>query len=269
MIIENNVAKKYGNGGSCRPRGADELELYGKNELLRVSETDRGKLVDFFLTESIESINDYVDFLREVSTARCDDLIRVHINCYGGDVNVAMNIFDALVLTDGCVEVHLEGVCASAASMIMLAAQNWKVFPHSYVMIHAWTSVQFGKWNELQEQFHYEKSVWENQFREIYKNFLTSDEIEQCLNGKDFWFSADEVIKRLNDFQAESIAKQEAVNDIIEKYQKIMNDEFKKIEESDVPTIKKAKPAAKKPAAKPAAVKPTKEPKTPKEKKAK
>jgi ATP-dependent protease ClpP protease subunit len=248
----------------------DELFRDTRNELLRVSETDKGKLVDFFLTESIESINDYVDFLREVSSARPDDVIRVHINCYGGDVNVAMNIFDALVLTDAYVEVCLEGVCASAASMIMLAAQNWKVFPHSYVMIHAWTSVQFGKWNELQEQFHYEKRVWENQFREIYKNFLTPEEIEQCLNGKDFWFSADEVVKRLNDFQADSIAKQEAVNGIIEKYQKIMNDEFKKIEESEEPSASKAKPSANK--KKPATVKPLKEPaskKTPKEKKAK
>lgn len=225
-IIHNN----------CKKMKSDEE--YVKNDVLRVSETDKGKLVDFFLTEEIDSVEDYIDFLREVSSARADDTIRVHCNCYGGDVNVALNIFDALHLSDAYVEFWIEGMCASAATMIMLAADTWKVFPHCRVMIHAWTSWTYGKWNELKEQLKFDEKVWEPQFREIYKNFLTEAEIQQCLDGKDFWFSSEETVQRLNNFQADAMAKQDAMNEIVDKYQKLMSEEFKKIE--NAPAIVKS-----------------------------
>ena len=100
-------------------------------------------------------------------------------------------------------------------------------------MIHAWTAFQYGKWNELQEQFKFDKEVWESQFKEIYKNFLTDEEITECLRGKDFWFSSDDTIARLNKFQADEVAKQDAVQEIIKKYEKLINDEIKVIEKSE------------------------------------
>lgn len=217
-----------------------------RNDVLKISETDKGKLIDFFLTEEIVSIEDYIDFLRECSSARENDTIRVRINCYGGDVNVALNIYDALKLTDAYVEVDIEGMCASAATMIMLAADTWKVFPHCRVMIHAWTSWTYGKWNELKEQLKFDEKVWEPQFREIYKNFLTDAEIQQCLDGKDFWLSSEDTVKRLNNFQADAMAKQDAMNEIVDKYQKLMSDEFKKIEKGEAAVKKVSKKKASK-----------------------
>lgn len=210
-----------------------------RNDVLKVLETDKGKLIDFFLTEEIDSIEDYIDFLRECSSARENDTIRVHVNCYGGDVNVALNIYDALKTSEAYVEVDIEGMCASAATMIMLAADTWKVYPHCRVMIHAWTSWTYGKWNELKEQLKFDEKVWEPQFKEIYKNFLTDTEIQQCLDGKDFWLSSEDTVKRLNDFQADAMAKQDKMNEIVDKYQKLMTDEFKKIEKSETSSIRK------------------------------
>jgi ATP-dependent protease ClpP protease subunit len=206
---------------------------YDQNNVLKVIDTDNGRLIDFFLIEEIETIEDYIDFLRELNSAKEIDTVRIHINCYGGDVNVALNIYDALKYTKAQVEVWVEGMAASAASMIMLAAHSWQIFPHSKVMIHAWTAFQYGKWNELQEQFKFDKEVWENQFKEIYKNFLTDEEITECLRGKDFWFSSDDTIARLNKFQADEVAKQDAVQEIIKKYEKLINDEIKVIEKSE------------------------------------
>lgn len=232
-IIHNN----------CKKMKADEE--YIRNDVLRVSETDKGKLIDFFLTEEIDSIEDYIDFLREVASARENDTVRVHCNCYGGDVNVALNIFDALHLTDAYVEFWIEGMCASAATMIMLAADTWKVYPHSRVMIHAWTTFTYGKWNELKEQLKFDERVFEKQFREVYKNFLTEEEIELCLNGKDYWLSSEETVQRLNNFQADAMAKQDAMNEIVDKYQKLMSEEFKKLETPSV--VKSPKKAKSKP----------------------
>lgn len=204
----------------------NEYEDYSINRKLKVSDNDNGKLIDYFLTEEIESIDDYIDFLREVEMAKPNDSIRLHINCYGGDVNVALNIYDALRNTEANVQINIEGIAASAASMIMLAGNYWSIYPHSCVMIHAWSSFSYGKWNELEDRFKFEKEIWENQFREIYKKFLTDEEIEQCLKGKDFWFSADETSKRLDNYQAEEAAKNSAANSIVEKYTQMMQKEF-------------------------------------------
>ena len=100
---------------------------YDQNNVLKVIDTDNGRLIDFFLIEEIETIEDYIDFLRELNSAKEIDTVRIHINCYGGDVNVALNIYDALKYTKAQVEVWVEGMAASAASMIMLAAHSWQI----------------------------------------------------------------------------------------------------------------------------------------------
>lgn len=211
-----------------------------RNDTLKVLDTGKGKLIDFFLTEEIVSIEDYIDFLRECNDAHENDIIRVHINCYGGDVNVALNIYDVLKATEANVEADIEGMCASAATMIMLAANTWRVYPHCCVMIHAWTSWTYGKWNELKDSYKFNEDVWEPQFRDIYKNFLTEKEIQQCLDGKDFWFSCEETSKRLNDFQADAMAKQDKIDKIIDKYQKLMANDLKKIENGETASLRKA-----------------------------
>ena len=68
-----------------------------KNDVLRVTQSDNRKQVDFYLINDIEDIHDYIDFLREVRDCRQGDLITVHINCYGGNVDVALNIYDVIV----------------------------------------------------------------------------------------------------------------------------------------------------------------------------
>ena len=211
---------------------------YERNSTLHVATHNGIKIIDFFLIEAIESIEDYLDFLVELSDAKPEDIVRVHINCYGGDVNVALNIYDALKLTQAQTEAWVEGLCASAASMIMLATDRWKVYPHSCVMVHAWSSVEYGKWHELKDKFIYE-CEFEEQFKDIYKNFMSDDEIVKCLNGKDFWFKAEETTKRLNNFQAETLSKQLEVEKIVEKYEKQMEFEIQKLKENKKPAAPK------------------------------
>ena len=109
------------------------------NDPLKVVETDLGKRVDYYLVGEVGFIEDYIDFLRAIEACRAGDEIVMHINHYGGLLDTALNIFDALIKTDANVKVSIEGMCASAASMIMLAANEWEVSPHATVMVHAWT----------------------------------------------------------------------------------------------------------------------------------
>ena len=199
------------------------------NNPLQIIESPNGKIVDFYLLNSIEDIEDYVDFLREVGNTKAEDTIKVHINNYGGNVDVAMNIYDALRQSPADVVISVEGMCASAASMIMLAGTEWCVYPHSTVMIHAWSGFSYGKWNEIQASHDFEKRVLEKRFRDLYKKFMTDEEIELCLQGKDYYFDNEETIKRLESYQEDTLKKQQAIQEVTSKYQKLINDEIEAI----------------------------------------
>ena len=196
-----------------------------KNDVLQVRENNNRKEVDFYLIDIIDDIADYIDFLREVDSCRNGDLITIHINCYGGNADVGMNIYDCLRQSPANVEVSIEGACCSCASMIMLAGNCWKVTPHAHVMVHSWSEGIYGKWNEIISKFNYDKCVFEKQFRELYKDFLTDEEIEDCLKGKDFYFDSNETVKRLNAYQKEDIEYDEAIKKITDKYSSLAEKE--------------------------------------------
>jgi ATP-dependent protease ClpP protease subunit len=203
----------------------DTNEVVIKNDVLQVRENNNRKEVDFYLIDIIDDIADYIDFLREVETCRDGDLITVHINCYGGNADVGLNIYDVLRISPADVEVSIEGACCSCASMILLAGNRWRVSPHSYVMVHCWSEGIYGKWHEIVAKFGYDKAVFEKQFKELYKNFLTDEEIEDCIKGKDFYFDSAETVKRLNNYQKEDIECDEAIKKITNKYSSLAEKE--------------------------------------------
>lgn len=196
-----------------------------KNDVLQVRENNNRKEVDFYLIDIIDDIANYIDFLREVDSCRNGDLITIHINCYGGNADVGMNIYDCLRQSPANVEVSIEGACCSCASMIMLAGNCWRVTPHAHVMVHSWSEGIYGKWNEIISKFNYDKCVFEKQFEELYKDFLTDEEIEDCLKGKDFYFDSNETVKRLNAYQKEDIEYDEAIKKITDKYSSLAEKE--------------------------------------------
>lgn len=69
-----------------------------------------------------------------------DGPVLIHMNCPGGDVFEALAIYASIRSHPGDVTVRVEGLAASAASYIMLAADRVEVEPNAMVMIHdAWS----------------------------------------------------------------------------------------------------------------------------------
>lgn len=66
--------------------------------------------------------------------------LHMRINSPGGDVFAAQAIAQAMRETDARVVAHVDGLAASAASVIMSAADEVEIAPGGFVMIHqAWT----------------------------------------------------------------------------------------------------------------------------------
>lgn len=155
-----------------------------------------GTSFDFYLTSDIEDASNYDEWVQICAEASPCDLIEVHINCFGGRLDTAIQIHDMLIETKADVFISIEGACCSGASLIAMAGMRVKVLPNSYMMIHSWTGGAYGKFGNVIENTEFQKKWFSNVMTRSYNEFLTNTEIKNVLDGKDLYLDAQEVENR-------------------------------------------------------------------------
>ena len=88
-------------------------------------------------------------FREELSA--CDGDITVWINSPGGDVFAAAQIYNMLMDYKGSVKVRIDGLAASAASVIAMAGSTVEMSPVAMMMIHNPATISIGDEREMQK----------------------------------------------------------------------------------------------------------------------
>ena len=180
-------------------KGIDILNLMGQGK--KPKDVFLGKplasLHEFYLTSEIGPNEEYSEWFDIIISCSENDVIKLHINCYGGDMFTAIQFMRVLTETDATVVCSVEGACMSAATMIFLTADMYEVSEHSMFMFHNYSGGTFGKGGEMFDQLKHERAWSEKILRSVYEDFLTPDEITQLLDNKDIWMDGDNAIKRL------------------------------------------------------------------------
>lgn len=162
-----------------------------------VYERTTGRIFDLYLNDVIQSPKDYIGWNQIIRSAGENDIVHIHINCYGGDVMTTIQLLRSIAECGGTVIASVEGACMSAATFIFLAADICEISDHSQFLIHNYSAGNWGKGNELIAKALAEHA-WANKLlNSIYDGFLTKQEIKEVIEGKDFWLDAPEVAKRL------------------------------------------------------------------------
>ncbi len=78
-------------------------------------------------------------FAEDLAQIKNKKVINIKINSLGGDVYTALAIHNALKALPGQKNVIVEGIAASAASVIAMAGDTIKIYPGSIMMIHGVT----------------------------------------------------------------------------------------------------------------------------------
>lgn len=144
--------------------------------------------------EGQELYSDWIDTIRGASP---HDTIELHINTGGGNVYTAIELMAAFAETEAHVHVIINGICASAGTMIMTVGDSFEISPWTTFMFHNYSGGTIGKGNEMHSRLEYERK-WSTHFMmDVYEGLLTEDEIMMVLDGKDFWLSAEDVGDRL------------------------------------------------------------------------
>jgi ATP-dependent protease ClpP protease subunit len=149
------------------------------------------------LDEMIREAKYYRNVLQGIDSLSEGDLVLLNVNSYGGHLDGAIAIINAMEMTDADVHCNIEGVAASAASLISLAAPSISVSPYATMMVHSATFGAFGKQSDVISHASFVDKQVKTLMHSVYQDFLTVKELEEVLMGKEMWFDADEIVRRL------------------------------------------------------------------------
>lgn len=160
-----------------------------------------GRTYDVYLTEGIESPSEYNELCHLLKNAYTGDTFNLHINTPGGLIDSASMIIDALNTTKAHTVAYLTGSVASAGTLIALSCKDLVIAPHTQFMIHNYSRGTGGKGHEIKAMVEFSDRELNNTFRKIYNGFLTEEEMDSVIDGRDIWLNFVEVQERWDNMQ--------------------------------------------------------------------
>lgn len=120
------------------------------------------------------------------------DTVNVHINTYGGDVFEGISIFNVLRASEKKIVTIIDGIAASAGSLIFLAGDQKKMPDNTQLMIHnPWTYAS-GNANDLEKVVDMLRTTESAMTKTYMESFVgTEEEIKELLDSEKF-MTADE-----------------------------------------------------------------------------
>ena len=155
-----------------------------------------GREIDVYIMTEIVNPIEYSELCHLLRNANSKEVIRIHINTPGGRLDSATMIIDAIIESDAYIIGVLSGSVASAGTMIALACDELECSSYLEFMIHYFSGGTGGKGNEIKAHSNFIDKHMPMVFRKMYAGFLTDEEIEGMIEGKDIWLNGDEVLAR-------------------------------------------------------------------------
>jgi ATP-dependent protease ClpP protease subunit len=152
--------------------------------------------IDMYLTDTIEYPATYNKLVHTLTTAEEHHTINIYINNGGGYVDSALYIIDAIKKSKAQVIAHLSGTVASSATIITMACDEVVCAPYLSFMIHNYSTGIQGKGHEVKAQQTFSDKELNRAFRDIYRNFLTEEEMNKVIEGTDIWLNEIDVMTR-------------------------------------------------------------------------
>lgn len=152
----------------------------------------------FYIVDEINEVAPFLDMINILKTAEAHDTVFINLNTPGGNLYTAIQLMSAIRQSNATVVTCIEGMVASAGTLIFLAGHKHVVNANCTFMIHNYSHGAWGKGNEVALRVKHSEHYFNKLAHDMYGNFLTSEEITEVVNGKDFWMESEEVLARLD-----------------------------------------------------------------------
>lgn len=126
-----------------------------------------------------------------------DDLVDFFIASPGGRLDGLCVLLEGIRLSDAHTRAILIGEASSAASILALNCSEVVVTDSAEMLAHAVTYGTVGKAADISAHVEHTAKVTEKLLRSTYEGFMEPQEIELMLQGKQWYFDADQIRERL------------------------------------------------------------------------
>lgn len=164
------------------------------------------KDVNWWTGETIENDTDVclMDFKKTLDEIGDVSVINLYVNSPGGDVFVTSTIISMLrrIKDKGTkIEAYVDALAASAASFLIMIADNIHIYQNSMIMVHKPMTYGFGNSTDLQKVIDELEQVENSTMLPMYMNKAkegVTEEVIKDLLTKESWLGAKEIQKYFN-----------------------------------------------------------------------
>ena len=135
----------------------------------------------------------------ELRQAGHDDVLEIRINSGGGSVNEGIQFYNLMrEKFHKRTHAYLDNHGYSMGALLFCMADRRVVYPYSDLMFHNYASTVSGKGGELKSRLEHRDRLMRSFFMDmiVEKGFLSAEEFEEMIIGKDFWMDVKEMCER-------------------------------------------------------------------------
>lgn len=166
----------------------------------------------------VDTIDNHIYFVADVSAQHCLTLMQnlrsldvrlqteanqrgtppppiwLHLNSFGGDLFSGFAVADALQQTKTPVFSIVEGVCASAATIISISCKRRYMSPNSFFLIHQFWAWFVGTHEEFKDEMELQKRLMKRMVDFYVLHSTTNKKAVRKMLKHDTWLTAEEAV---------------------------------------------------------------------------
>lgn len=191
---------RYGNNISTeseKPKASDDgesnVDVHNENNNIYFY-TDVNKQSILELNKNIKSVSCEMKRIAEQLSIPCPPVI-LHINSPGGSLLDAFAAVDYIDRNNVPIRSIVEGMAASAATLLSVSASERYIQAHSYMLIHQLSSFSMGKYEEMKDDMENNHSLMKR-IQDIYlENTKIPSKVLKELLKRDLLLDAEQCLK--------------------------------------------------------------------------
>ena len=137
------------------------------------------------------------DIIDTLTKRAPDDYLKICINSHGGLITELQRFHNTIsTFFKDRFETEINSIAYSAGAYLFCIAPVRVCYEYSHAMFHNAAGGFFGKFSDIKEQHNFDMEFYQKYLKSIVSKFFTEKELEQLLEGKEFWFDTLEMCKR-------------------------------------------------------------------------
>ena len=144
--------------------------------------------------------NDIVEAIEAMRDAEMSKHVYLYINTTGGSLDTTKQIIHAIKDSDATVVGIADGEVASGGSLIFFSCDGMVFNPYASFLLHDAHGGAIGKVSDNIASIKHTSDDLRRLYTDIYGPFFSEEEIEEVLNGREFYLSSEEAEERVKQY---------------------------------------------------------------------